>query len=866
MTSAQDPRRRIWKFLDEADPEVEQGDGLLGQIALEKGYLKQERLDQALAEQGRLRADGQTIWLGQVLLRLKFLTDEQLADILRAQRGRSRILPVKAEAADGVMVGQKMGKYSIKRVLGTGGTAVLYQAEDLDLQRTVALKVLREDAADPTTVVRLHREAKIAAQLDHPNIVRIHEVGAATDPTGRRVHYIAMDYVEGPTLQHLLSEGATSQERLLEFVEAVARGVGHAHSKGVVHRDLKPSNVLVDSQGRAMVTDFGLARAETLRTQLTQSNTILGTPLYMAPEQASGRTKDISPRTDVYALGAMLYEVLTGDVPHTGETPGEVYANIISRHPFPVRTKNPKVPVALEAVVMKALEKNPAHRYATADELAEDLARFREGGCPLAKPHGRVRRWWRRAAGRRGLWFAGAIVVLGAGLSFIWVGRPREKTDEYLVAYQAGIEEWNRAVRVVAENDFDRDLVLKRATKAGEAFHQAALAAPERPEPWLMIGRCLMMQGQAPAAEQAWTEALRRRSEYVPARFERAKYYASTYAWMRLRPAIRVSKGRVHFGPVAPETSEHVGWRRKAEADLDEVRRLTGLGSAEMRYLEGVIAYAEGNYSEAEPAIVSYAGENPWDAEAQAFLGLSRYYAMNLDRAEESLSRGLRLESHSAWHKARADVRFCLRKFEAAVEDYRAALTLEPADADVYCNMGLALKELGKLKEAERMITRALQLQPDHARALSGRGTIRVARKDISGAKRDFEEAILAEPTNPELYNNLGCVLAMENDPDGAIAEFDCAVQIDPDYAEAYRNRGLALRMLDRSDEAIADFQTALKMVPDDPETHYALALALKSQGKKVEASRHLQEALRASSEWGKREEVKRLIQRWSEE
>ena len=223
-------------------------------------------------------------------------------------------------AAPGASYPRRLGKYEVLSEIGRGGTSVVYQATDPDLKRTVALKVLR-DAVHPVLIERLHREATATARLRHPNIVSIHEVGTILGPDGGALHFIAMDYVEGKNLAQATGD-LTSRERL-EVLLAVARTVAFAHEQGIVHRDLKPENILiepatrVDASGlrwRTWLTDFGLAKIIG-GEDLTRTGVALGTPHYMSPEQVRGRSRETGPATDVWALGVMLYECLTGRRP-----------------------------------------------------------------------------------------------------------------------------------------------------------------------------------------------------------------------------------------------------------------------------------------------------------------------------------------------------------------------------------------------------------------------------------------------------------------------------------------------------------------------------------------------------------------------
>jgi len=264
------------------------------------------------------------------------------------------------------------GRYRIQRKLGAGGMADVYLAEDQELGRRVAIKILNgRHANDDQFIERFRREAKNAAALNHPNIVSIYDRGNAED-----TYYIAMEFLDGRTLKELIvGRGSAPINVAIEYARQILSALRFAHRHGIVHRDIKPHNVLVDGEGRVKVTDFGIARAGT--SQMTETGSIVGTAQYLSPEQARGG--EVDPRSDLYSLGIVLYELLTGKTPFEGETPVEIAMKHLSNAPKPPSKLRPDIPPELDMVVLRALAKSPDDRYQSADEMEADLERVARG-------------------------------------------------------------------------------------------------------------------------------------------------------------------------------------------------------------------------------------------------------------------------------------------------------------------------------------------------------------------------------------------------------------------------------------------------------------------------------------------------------
>jgi serine/threonine-protein kinase len=344
--------------------------------------------------------------------------------------------------------------YEVQGVLGKGGMGVVYKARQQRLDRVVALKMIRDvGLAGPEEVQRFRVEAEAAARLQHPNVVQLHEVA---EYAGRP--YLVFEYLDGGSLAHQLAGAPQPPRAGAELVERLARAMHHAHQQGIIHRDLKPANVLLTADGTPKITDFGLAR-RAQSERLTQTGQVLGTPAYMAPEQALGRPA-ADPRIDVYALGAILYETLTGRPPFQGETPLDTLEQVVAREPVPPRLLQPKVPVDLQTIALKCLEKAPDRRYGSAQELADDLARFLRGEPIRARPASlalRLRKWARRQPAVAALLAVSSLALVAGGVGAFWhvrslraeVARADAHAAEALHQQERAEEYYERALAAV---------------------------------------------------------------------------------------------------------------------------------------------------------------------------------------------------------------------------------------------------------------------------------------------------------------------------------------------------------------------------------------------------------------------------------
>lgn len=479
-----------------------QRDLLFAQLALQIGLIDRSTLDQARGSQTTLS----TLSLAEILVRsgllseqarqgLELLLNERLARSGTASLGDASSLadipaPGKSVAsladtvplapgAGGSKSPQKMfGHYELLSEIARGGMGVVYKARQVRLNRLVALKMIRAgEFANAQEVQRFYAEAEAAARLDHPGIAPVYEVGEVAGQ-----HFFSMAFVQGQSLNSKIkTQGPLVPKHAAQLLRTVATAVQYAHDKGIVHRDIKPHNILLDENEQPRVADFGLAKQVQGASDLTTTGQVMGTPSYMPPEQATGRTGEIGPAADVYSLGATLYCLLTGRPPFQASSLVETIRQVLDLPPVPPHRLNSEIPRDLETICLKCLRKEPENRYRSAGELADDLGRFVNGEPILARPVGALERglkWVQRrplTATLSALSILGAFALVAAGVSIAYQVR-LTGLNETLESAQKTLEEGNKSL---GAKNIQLDDAQKKAAAARDEANKQRDAAKE---------------------------------------------------------------------------------------------------------------------------------------------------------------------------------------------------------------------------------------------------------------------------------------------------------------------------------------------------------------------------------------------------
>jgi tetratricopeptide (TPR) repeat protein/TolB-like protein len=720
-----------------------------------------------------------------------------------------------------------LGHYEILNPIGAGGMGEVYVAHDPSLGRKVAIKMLPGRlAADRETLSRFTQEARSASALNHPNIVTIHEVGAEAG-----VPYIVMEHIEGHDLRSMIHDGAVPVRKALDVVTQITDGLAAAHERGIVHRDLKPENIMFTRDGYAKILDFGLAKMmgpapdgdHTAQLEMPGTNpgTILGTVGYMSPEQARGRRLDF--RSDQFALGAILYELVSGKPAFDGETAMDTLAAILHSEPVPLTKVNLRVPVQLNDIVQRLLAKHPDDRYASTRDLARELRLLRdrvaaeESGFRRSEPIPAPRRTTMAIGG------AAALAVVLAGVAWIAHERLTPAATQTSGAVQnASISKKYLAVLRFKDltGDANGQLVV-------DGFAETLTAR---------LGHYPSIQVMRPVEAQAETTDLPKVARELGANV------VLTGTMQREGQRFRVSYSIVDVangtekrdlvdGPVTDlfgiqdEVARNVAQSMSLSEPPVRVAALDPTIS-QSRYLEALgnlRRYDDRQSVDNAVAILEEISRTSSSASVEAALGRAYLYKYQLasenswaTKAAEACQRALQSDPQNPEvHITLGDLSRQTGRYDEALEQYRRALDQHPTSVDAILGMAQAYNASDRDEEAAKWYARAIQLQPNYWATYNKAGVFHVLNGRYQQAIPMFQRVVELVPDNLRGYNNLGASYQLGGQYEEALRIFTQSLQRKPTY-EAYTNVGTCLYFLGRYAEAAAAYEKSAELAPNE--------------------------------------------------
>jgi serine/threonine-protein kinase len=719
--------------------------------------------------------------------------------------------------------------HEVKEVIGHGGMGIVYKARHLRLNRVVAVKMLLSGVyARPAELERLLREAEDVAGLHHRNIVQVYEVG---DVDGRP--YFTMEFMEGGSLAAKMTGTPWAAREAAALVADIAEAIDVAHYKRIIHRDLKPGNILVTADGTPKLTDFGLARHMQNGGGLTLSGAAVGTPSYMAPEQARGEKNTIGPAADIYALGAILYELLAGRPPFRGESGAATLQQVMTDDPVRPARLNPRVPRDLETICLKCLNKEPSRRYTNAQALADDLRRFLRGEPIVARPLGPLGRLARRA--RRHpvsvtLVAVGLMLVLGASAGLLWIDHQR------VVNAKAVEEDLRDMVRFGDALDLD-----KARTALGTAEARFGEAAPADI-------RQRIKQAAADLELAVRLEQIRlKRSTYVECsnNVGGRKNHPAQLRFNDARAARDYAKAFREAGLCEPLSEPQsaaarlkaVSMRAPIVAALDD----WALCCTEKRQWEWLLSV--GRLVDPDTWRDRVCGPTAWDD--PVLLAKLAQTAPVDQRARLSLLLALAGRLQLVAGNATALLR---RVQEKHPDDFWTNFTL----ANMLYGEGVQGK--GDPTRAIVYYREAIKLRPKMLAVCNNLGLVLFAKFWLddnpsewgTGAINVFRQASWTDPDFAAPFNNLGVVFEIKGDWNEAAVHYQNALRIDPQMAPAHANLAGIQAGAGQFYKAIDHYRQAIRLDPAFAEAHLGLGLALEAKGLLDETNECFPEGVKA--------------------
>ncbi len=717
-------------------------------------------------------------------------------------------------SAPEVRTGESFGKYEILEELGRGGMGIVYKAFDPELKRTVALKMLIGDqnANSQTQVERFIREARAAAKLKHPNIVNIYDFG---EETGK--HYFTMDFVKGTSLEDALADRekhGLSPRRTIEIVRDIANALAYAHSEGIIHRDIKPANILLDSGGKPYLTDFGLAKeVESPEKSLTMTGYLMGTPYYMSPEQAQGE-KDLDARSDVFSLGAVMYEALADRKPFTGTQVYEILDSVVKSDPPAPRSISRLVHRDIETICMKCLEKEKHRRYQSAKELSEDISRFLEGEPILARSTGIATRVWKKAK-RNKLAFVAvsiSVLILLAVAASILVSRARTVGRIETLLGQAHDE--------FEGGNFTESRALCEKVLELSPHNLEALFI--RKECRLEIDkRDKKLREEKEAAEQVAREKEDAKQRRDKAQAILDQFDHTTYN----NDKIRACDDALQIDPTFGLAWQEKGLAHLALKDYDKAfdcftTAIELSPKLAMSYWgrARINLQIRNRPKDSERDVEIFEKINPEKHLTFCLKGLLEYKRNNITTAIKYYAKAIELNPDfniAYWY--RATVYTAQGKYTEAIQDLTEAIRIKPVDALYYIARAHNYDLTGQYRKAIPDLSKAIEIGPESDNGYYLRGWMHYKAGDYVSALPDFSKAIEMNPRLALAYFYRGEIHVNAGELDKALDDFDKVINIDPNWARAYAYRGALRDENGNIEGAIDDMTEFLKRAPSDP-------------------------------------------------
>jgi serine/threonine protein kinase/tetratricopeptide (TPR) repeat protein len=735
-------------------------------------------------------------------------------------------------------------RYHIEALLGQGGMGRVYKAYDKDLDRTVAIKVVRQGMmGDASALKRFKQELLLASKISHKNILRIHDMGEVGD-----VKFISMAYVEGQDLHQILIEAPKMPlERVLKFATQLAEALAAAHAEGVVHRDLKPQNILVNKDSQIFVSDFGLAKSfEKDAVGMTRTGAFLGTPRYMAPEQVEG--KPVDQRTDLYAYGLILYQMVTGDVPFTGDSTLKVMYQRIQEKPKNPKLANPELPNWVARIIMRCLEKDPEMRYQSAYEILADLQGSKSSSTSsrtvqIQLPEFAQKRWlWAATAAVALLLLAFAIpsvrhlILPGGRASSSVSGIPPLSEGKFLAVLPFRILGDEQSLGYVAEG-LNESLSAKLFQLRDLRMASETAASKAKPnDPLEKIGRTLgvnlIVQGIIQGTGDKMSIIVNLEDVADGKKLWSKEFSGNAKDLLTIED--QISAQLVSALALKPTNEEMA---HAAERPTDNVE-------AYDLYLRGRQALREALKAEDIQTSIDYfdGGIKKDPSFALAYTGLAdaslRMYAAKKDSfwAEKALGAALRAEQLKDTvpevHFSLGSVYAGTGKTAQAIAELKRGLQLAPNSDEGYRRLGNTYLNTGQKDEAIAAYKKAVEVNPYYWMNVMQFGNAYLSIGENDKAREQYQRVTELEPDNVQGWDNLGDAYARMGKYQECIAAFQKSIEIAPTWS-AYSNLGSIYFLLKRYGEAVQMFEKAVSLGPNEEMAVGNLADAYRWSGQK---------------------------------